>query len=223
MIGVLVPVHNEERLLGQCLRSVMIAARHHQLQESVEIVVILDNCEDDSLIIAKRLPVTCINIRARNVGLARAVGAEYLLSQGARWIACTDADSRVAPDWLVAQLALQADMVCGTVDIDDWGTVSESVRRLYEKNYHHRDGHRHIHGANLGFDGRTYRLSGGFPACTNHEDVQLVRRFERMDARIAWSCRPRVVTSSRLCGRAKEGFAHYLHSITRQVDSRYSG
>lgn len=50
-----------------------------------------------------------------NVGHARAAGAQELLNQGVRWIACTDADSTVAEDWLVEQLALEADAVCGTV------------------------------------------------------------------------------------------------------------
>ena len=104
MIGVVVPVHNEEACLEGCLMALSAAALHPDLDsEPVLVVVVLDGCDDDSHAIAQRhatTPLICLSISARNVGMARHAGAEYLLARDARWLAFTDADSRVAPDWL---------------------------------------------------------------------------------------------------------------------------
>ena len=100
MIGVVVPVHNEEDCLEACLMALRVAAMHPGLnQEPVVMVVVLDDCSDNSTVIAARHatgPMTCLTIAARNVGMARHAGAEHLLARNARWLAFTDADSRVA-------------------------------------------------------------------------------------------------------------------------------
>ncbi len=99
---------------------------------------------------------------------------------GARWLSCTDADSRVPEDWLVAQLALGADAVCGTVTVDRWSEGFEPQARIrYHDAYQDSDGHRHIHGANLGISAAAYVRAGGFEALACHEDVQLVRQLQR--------------------------------------------
>ncbi|MBA1232248.1 glycosyltransferase family 2 protein [Pseudomonas viridiflava] len=215
MIGVLIPVHNEERLLGLCLETVLLAAAHPSLNgERVEVLVVLDTCTDRSAEIAGLYGVMTLEIQARNVGQARAQGAAFLLARGARWLACTDGDSNVASDWLAEQLALDADAVCGTVTPDAWGhEISVAAQTAYNTHYQHRDGHRHIHGANLGVSSMAYLQAGGFPALACHEDVHLVRQLELIGARIAWSCRPRVTTSTRLDSKARGGFGDYLRSL----------
>ena len=131
MIGILIPAHNEEALLDDCLRAARIAANHPGLLgEAVQILVVLDSCSDASAAIAQAHEVHCLHVQARNVGHARGVGAGYLLEQGARWISCTDADSRVAPDWLVAQLAQGCDAVCGTVTVDAWSDGFDPAESL---------------------------------------------------------------------------------------------
>ncbi|MCF5653380.1 glycosyltransferase, partial [Pseudomonas syringae] len=164
MIGILIPVHNEEALLGDCLKAALIAAAHPGLlSEAVTILVVLDSCSDGSAAIAQAYPVQCLEAQARNVGHVRGVGARHLLNQGARWISCTDADSRVAPDWLVAQLALGVDAVCGTVTVDAWSEDFDPAAQIrYHQGYEARDGHRHIHGANLGVSAGAYIRAGGF-------------------------------------------------------------
>jgi glycosyltransferase involved in cell wall biosynthesis len=108
MIGILIPAHNEEALLEDCLQAALRAAQHELLDgETVEVLVVLDSCTDRSSDIVDSYPVHCLEIDARNVGQARAAGARFLLERGARWISCSDADSRVAHDWLVAQLSLK--------------------------------------------------------------------------------------------------------------------
>ncbi|MFN3358158.1 MAG: glycosyltransferase [Pseudomonas sp.] len=215
MIGILIPVHNEETLLADCLDAALIAARHAGLLgEPVQILVVLDTCSDGSAAIAQAYPVQRLELQARNVGQVRGAGARHLLNQGARWIACTDADSRVAPDWLVAQLALGSDAVCGTVTVDAWSEGFDPAAQIrYHQGYEARDGHRHIHGANLGVSAGAYIRAGGFEPLACHEDVQLVRNLERCGASIAWSHGPQVVTSARLEARAEGGFGDYLKSL----------
>ncbi len=215
MIGILIPVHNEEALLGECLNAASIAAIHPELQgEAVHILVVLDSCSDASAAIAQAHGVQSLPVQARNVGHARGAGARHLLNQGARWIACTDADSRVAPDWLVAQLALGCDAVCGTVTVDAWSEGFDAAAQIrYHQAYEARDGHRHIHGANLGISASAYLQAGGFEPLACHEDVQLVRNLERCGASIAWSHSPQVITSARLDCRSQGGFGDYLKGL----------
>jgi glycosyltransferase involved in cell wall biosynthesis len=216
MIGVLIPVHNEELLLDECLRAVLQAARHPDLAgEVVTVLLVLDSCTDASASIARQYPATVLEVAVRNVGLARAAGARVLLEQGARWIACTDGDSTVAEDWLVEQLALDADAVCGTITPGVWDkNIPECAQIRYQQHYQHREGHRHIHGANLGISAAAYVIAGGFPPLACHEDVHLIRQLELSGARIAWSCRPRVTTSTRLDARAEGGFGDYLLGLS---------
>lgn len=214
MIGVAVPAHNEQALLGRCLDALERAARHPGLQgEPVRLVVVLDACTDASAVVAAGHGVLPLVVQHRNVGRTRAAGAQALLDAGAQWLAFTDADSEVADDWLVAQLALHeagADAVCGCVSVADWSAHSPQVRGRYEAHYCPVEGHRHIHGANLGVQAQAYRRAGGFRPLACGEDVALVHDLEASGARIAWSITPRVHTSARRQARARGGFADFL-------------
>ncbi|CAH2790007.1 MAG: Glycosyl transferase, group 2 family [uncultured Paraburkholderia sp.] len=111
------------------------------------IVVVLDDCDDFSGAIARAYGVEMMSLKARNVGIARATGADCLLTGGARWLAFTDADSRVSRGWLVAQLGLGADAVCGSIAMDDWTAHPLSVREYFHKTYVDADGRIDLPGA----------------------------------------------------------------------------
>lgn len=218
MLGVVIPAHNEEEHLGACLNAVRASAGCAALHgEPVTVIVVLDACTDRSAAIAGAPDVTVVAIDARNVGLARAKGAAEALRQGARWLAFTDADSCVAEDWLAAQLRERGDAVCGTVQIASWADHHERVQRHHERHYQDRDGHRHVHGANLGVAAEAYRAAGGFPPLRCHEDVALVRALQRVGASVIWSAAPRVLTSARRSFRAVEGFGATLLSLERDL------
>ena len=259
MIGVVIPAHNEERELEQCLAALRVAAADPALRgETVRVTVVLDSCSDGSRAIAERHAgrgdnrdplhqegrvdsnsgnsgianlggyrgnggvvsggsanciVDIIVLASRNVGAARAAGAAQLLALGARWLAFSDADTRVSPGWLAAQLALDVDVVCGTVAVDDWSPHrddADALRRHFGRSYTDADGHRHIHGANLGVSASAYVRAGGFEPLACSEDVALVAALERCGARFAWSSAPRVVTSARQNARASGGFGDTL-------------
>ncbi|TDG03413.1 glycosyltransferase [Paraburkholderia guartelaensis] len=211
MIGIVIPAHDEECLLTPCLHAAIAAARHPALSgEPVRVLVVLDACTDASAGIAQRAGVESLAVDARNVGVARAAGAFWMLERGARWLAFSDADSRVAPDWLVMQLAQGVDAVCGPVTVDDWSRHPARTLDAWRARYHDADGHRHVHGANLGVCAHAYRRAGGFAPLACGEDVALVEMLGATGAVIAWSAAPRVVTSARLDARVCGGFGDTL-------------
>lgn len=218
MIGVVVPANDEESLIGRCLDALAAAARHPDLRgEPVEIVVVLDACRDATGRVATAHGAACIAVEARNVGIARAAGASALIARGARWLAFTDADSAVAPDWLARQVETAVDAVCGVVCIDDWDDYAAEVRASYEAGYVDADHHRHIHGASLGVSSAAYIRVGGFAPLRSSEDVELVRRLDVQGATIRWTNAVRVNTSARRIARAPEGFAAHLHRVERRM------
>jgi glycosyltransferase involved in cell wall biosynthesis len=214
MLAILIPAHNEEDTIQDAIEAARCAASDPMLDgEPVEVIVVLDSCDDATAVRAAEAGARTVSIGARNVGVARAVGAEAGLALGARWLAFTDADTRVSPTWLADQLALEADAVCGCVGVDDWsphGVHAGLLDLHFRETYTDQDGHRHIHGANLGVSAPAYRKAGGFRHLACSEDVDLVRSLEATGARIAWSARPRVVTSARRNARARGGFADAL-------------
>jgi len=85
MIGVVVPAHNEEALLKPCLIALAEASCHPLLDgEAVRIVVVLDACDDRTGVIAHAHGAQTLSVSARNVGIARAAGADLLLAEGER-------------------------------------------------------------------------------------------------------------------------------------------
>ncbi len=218
MLGVVVPAHDEEASIGACLHSLQIASRDPKLSgETVLIVVAVDACADGTKQIVLAHGASIVELESRNVGMARALGARHALEAGARWLAFTDADSVVAPDWLSAQLGQGSDAVCGTIQVLDWGGYGERMQQQHEATYVDADGHRHIHGANLGVAAAAYRGVGGFRALRSSEDVALVQALSESGASIAWSAAPRVVTSARGHYRAPGGFGETLMRVGRQL------
>lgn len=219
MIAVVIPAHNEARRLGYCLKAVKAAAALSEAAgHLVQILVVLDRCSDASAAIARRHNVQTLELDAGNVGVARRAGAAVMLERGAQWLAFTDADSRVPPHWLISQRQWQADAVCGTVHIERWQSwQTAALRKLYRSRYQAHEGHRHIHGANLGVCAQAYTKVGGFQPLAAHEDVQLVLALEASGAQIVWTAQHSVATSSREDSRAREGFGDYLRGLHGQV------
>lgn len=217
MIAVIVPAHNEEDHITSCLIALRVAAQCPRLRgEQTVLVVVLDACTDRTRSIAKRMGATTIALSCRNVGAARALGADLALAAGARWLAFTDADTQVAPDWISAQIAQRKDAVCGTVAVRDWDTYGDTMRAHYDATYTDADGHRHIHGANLGLSADAYQRAGGFQALASSEDVALIESLKASGASIAWSAAPRVFTSARRMFRAPGGFGATLARVEQE-------
>ncbi len=217
MIGIVIPAHDEADCIVASVQAALSAGAHPELGgEPVEVCVVLDACTDQTRALAEALGVSTLELTARNVGAARAAGADALLARGARWLSFTDADTVVSRRWLVDQLELDADLVCGSIAVGDWAQHKEHevfLKEHFRCTYTDADGHRHIHGANLGVSAAAYRRIGGFQALACSEDVALVRAAEANGERIAWSAAPRVMTSARTCAKARGGFGDTLLAV----------
>ncbi|UDU83141.1 glycosyltransferase [Pseudomonas sp. HN2-3] len=214
MIGVVIPAHNEENQIAACLSSVLLAAAHPSLaDQEIRIVVVLDDCSDQTDKIVEAHGVFRLDVCYQNVGKARATGADLVLAAGANWLAFTDADTVVPRDWLARQIEFKADAVCGTVEVDSWADHGELVRLKYMERYEFIEDHRHIHGANLGLSAEAYLKAGGFQHLTAHEDVGLVADLSRIGAHIIWTAKNPVITSARKDYKCRSGFGEYLSSL----------
>lgn len=223
MIGVVIPVHNEAALLGECLESIARAARDPGLHdEPVEIVAVLDACTDRSAAIAVRRRAQIVSLDARCVGAARALGASFAIDSGARWIAFTDADCVVPEHWLSAQLAADADVTCGPVRIEDWSAHPFGMQERFVQLYG-RAGAFHVHGANLGISAAAYRRTGGFPRLRKGEAEVLVASVARLGGRVAWDGSPAVTTSARWESTVEGGFASLLSDLRGTCLAELSG
>ncbi|MGJ0118666.1 glycosyltransferase [Williamsia sp. MIQD14] len=210
---VVVPAHNERDGLPDALAAIDRAAT--RVSVPVQVVVVADACDDGSETVAAR-HVQVRTVGARNVGAARAAGFLGFPTRSDVWFASTDADSRVPDEWLVSHLRLAdagADAVVGTIVPMDWDHWPHDAAQRFAAQYADRDGHRHIHGANLGVRASVYATLGGFAPLTHDEDVDLVHRLEASTRPIAWSAQAPVFTSTRARGRVPAGFATSLPAL----------
>nr|WP_317735901.1 glycosyltransferase [Gordonia amicalis] len=214
-IVVVVPAHNERALLPSCLTALDAAVAG--VRVSVQVIVVLDSCDDDS---AEIVPdhVTTLHVAARCVGTARreGFGAAAPTPADTTWFATTDADSVVPPDWLrthVQAAGSGADAFVGIITPDGFDGWPPGTATTFARSYDARPGHQHVHGANLGVRASAYAAAGGFRDLDAHEDVDLVRRLQETAAHIVWGAEAPVLTSTRRSGRTVDGFASYLRQL----------
>jgi len=219
-VGVVVPVHDEEEHLAHCVFSVLNSS---PAGLATHVVLVLDSCVDGSAGVAQRSPVEVVTVAHTNVGRARAAGVAALLGhfgdveRSSLWLATTDADTRVAPEWLAHQVALAnagADAVAGTVEVADWSAHPHHVPRRFRLRYERPgDSHGHVHGANLGMRASAYLSAGGFAPLPCGEDRALWTALGTSGAALVSTRRNPVSTSGRAQGRAPGGFADHLRSL----------
>lgn len=226
-ISVVVPAHNEQVRLPRCLAALGVAAGN--VDVPVEVVVVVDACTDATAAVVAEAAfggiarLRTVHATVRNVGSARELGARAALTGGlaARWLAMTDADSAVPPNWLRSQLRhaeLGATVVVGTVRVIDWSEHPPGTETAYLRNYRFRAGHGHTHGANLSMWAGSYLRVGGFAALRTGEDVELVRRLVAAGESVVWAADLAVVTSARRAGRAPSGFAEHLRHAAAPLE-----
>lgn len=212
-IGVVVPAHDEEQHLGECLESLTRAANHARgLGHDVTLVVVLDSCRDRSGTIARDYGVNVVSVEAHNVGVARHAG---VLSLPARidWLAFTDADTCVPETWLSTQYGFGTDAVCGGIYLSQWHGLSPDLRARYLAHQRQNIKRQHVHGANLGISMTAYQALGGFLPLRCHEDVDLIKRHMAAGGSITWAPTLRVMTSARQQARAPEGLGALLNAL----------
>ncbi len=227
-VAVVIPARNEEARLGVCLQAIesAVAFLHETTAlADVRIVLVMDRCSDRTAEVASRFSnVETVDADFGNVGAARALGVQAVLDgQPDRrhlWLANTDADSVVPRGWLahvISQANRGSDLVLGTVEPDD--TANGLLRQAWHQRHSTAHGHPHVHGANFGIRATTYAELGGWPCCPTGEDTALVRAAENNGTvRICRTGAVPVTTSSRLAGRAPDGFAGYLQRLSDAIE-----
>ncbi|MGD0197065.1 MAG: glucosyl-3-phosphoglycerate synthase [Solirubrobacteraceae bacterium] len=239
---VVVPAHDEQDRIGLCLRA--LAEQRGVDAASFEVVVVLDRCSDDTrAVVSQRATATprprliLLDSPRPGSGHARRAGMDFacarLLGAGRPHglIASTDADTRVAPDWLATQLALARDgagAIGGRIDLDprEASRLPPAVlhgRKVHARARHARirafdqgatamDGrdHHQFSGASLAVTAQIYRDLGGLPVVDALEDEAFERLLEDRRIPIVRSDRVSVTTSARTNGRAARGLARDL-------------
>lgn len=246
-VAVTIPARDEARRLRACLDAAARALDGHG-----GVVLAANGCRDDTARIARDwfaaagLPGVVIDEpdprAGAGVGDARrlAIGAalERLAPEGI--VMTTDADTRVAPDWVGANLSelRQADLICGLVLPDpeeaarlparigqlgaEEGEYEQLTRRamwLLDPVPHDPDpAHLNAAGASLAFGRNLYDDLGGIPALSAGEDRAFAAAAEVAGWRVRHSALARVVTSCRMTGRTAGGMAGALRARIDEED-----
>ncbi|MGQ0837497.1 glycosyltransferase [Actinokineospora sp.] len=222
-LGVVVPAHNEESLIGACLRALGEAL--DGVGVPVKVCVVADRCTDATGEVARAaLPGTHVlpTRTRRTLGEVRGLGAGHVLHAlrahrpESVWLLGTDADSRVPPGWAGAHLrhaAAGADAVTGLVDLGPGRHLTPDLLRRYRAlvaaGTRPLD-HDHVHGANFGVRASAFLAVGGYRPLDTGEDRDLWFRLRDAGFATRQPLDPAVLTSSRLTGRARGGLADLL-------------
>ena len=101
-LGVVVPAHDEERLVERCVKSLRAMTRG---DFELRILVVADNCTDETAELARRAGAQVlerIDAQQRGKGHALELAFKTLLAEGVEALAVVDADSEVSPDFALA-------------------------------------------------------------------------------------------------------------------------
>ena len=239
---VAIPVCNEAERIGACLRA--LDRQVDVPANRLGIVLFLNNCTDGTGAVVAglaahsphRVRVVERTFAGASAGWARReameAAADWLEEAGARdgAILTTDADSRVAEDWVarnLAALAGGADAVAGRIVLDPEDAarlpdalhargrlesayealLTEIGARLDPDPHDPWPCHWTASGATLAVRLAAYRAVGGMPALPLGEDRAFVAYLRARNARVRHAPDITIVTSGRLEGRAQGGAA----------------
>lgn len=228
---VVVPARDEEARIADCLRAL---AAQTLPRERFRTIVVLDRCRDATAQVISDvmgelgLQITVLDGPGAGAGAARRVGMDAacgrFLSAGhpRGLIACTDADSRPAPDWLQRQLEhvdAGARAIAGLIELDEHearelppGVLRRRARdaesRLRQVRSQDRGAaHHHSAGASLSVTAEAYREVGGIEPLPALEDAGFVARLARHHVPLLRPVDVRVWTSARAAGRVARGLS----------------
>jgi hypothetical protein len=248
-IAVAIPVRNEEVLIPAC-----IGALGRQIGTPVfDLVLLINNTTDGSAEAARRaatgLPLR-LTILEHDFPLAEQTAghARRLAMQAAAGLCgpggilmCTDADGRVAPDWIAANLSQirgGADAVAGRALLDPadaasipaalhdadarecaYAAVLDRIATLVDPDPADPwPRHTEHSGASICVTWTAWDRAGGVPAVSIGEDRAFFQALRRMDARIRHAPDVCVTVSGRIAGRAAGGMADTIRRRMEALD-----
>jgi GT2 family glycosyltransferase len=248
-VAVAIPVKDEAENIANCLHALATqtnSPRH-------EVVLLLNNCEDataeavSAVAPMLRMPLHVLHMvlprEQANAGHARRMAMQYAAKlvgpQGI--LLTTDADSRVAPDWIEKNLlVLQAgaEVVAGRGELDPIDATRIPARLhqederecIYAALLDEIDAlvdldptdpwprHSEHSGASIAVTVNAYHRAGGIPPVALGEDRAFVESLRRVDARIRHAPEVRVTVSGRISGRARGGMADTIRRRITKPD-----
>jgi glucosyl-3-phosphoglycerate synthase len=235
---VVVPARDEEDLIGSCIEA--LATQERLAHYEYEVLLVLDRCADETEERAREIGGVYPSLKlhfldgpgegsgpARRVGMDAACARLLQVGRPEGLIACTDADSVVAPDWLAAQLQAVSEgarAIGGRIELADDGSLPEHVRRRHAEDGWRR--HEHLlsqltgeaqhwqfSGASMALAAEVYAQVGGLEPLSALEDEHLEKVLRHHDVPIHRLLSVRVKTSPRLLGRATRGLSDDLARI----------
>jgi len=246
---VVVPARDEQALIGACIEAL---ARQRAVDPATyELLLVLDGCRDETGLRAfargARHPELRLHLletprsgpgAARRAGMDLACGRLEGVGRPGGLIACTDADSCVAPDWIHAQVDAArrgAGAIGGRIELDplEAGELAPAVieTRVRDAAVRHERiraqpgppgstaEHWQFSGASMAVTARTYREVGGLEPLPALEDEAFEAALIEHGVPITRSLAVRVTTSARLRGRARRGLAHDLAAAATDAGS----
>jgi len=235
---VALPVKDEAERLLACLQ----ALTTQDAADHPTVLVLVNNSSDESAAIARAFASTShyrllvedvvLECADANAGGARRIAMQKAaeLAGAAGIVFTTDADGRVAPDWLRSNLAAieaGADAVAGRAVIDPieealipaplleadarecrYAILLDEIAAGIDPDpadpWPRHDEHS---GASIAVTVDAFHRGGGIPELPLGEDRAFFRNLRRIDARIRHALDVRVIVSGRTEGRAKGGMA----------------
>lgn len=239
---VAVPVKDEAERIADCLRALA-------LQDEARtdgIVLVVNNTSDDTVgIVHRLLPLLPVPVHVlerelppgqASAGHARRLAMEHAAALlGDRGVLLTtDADGRVPPDWVAANLwhlRRGLDAVAGRADLDPHeaaliparlheadaeecayaALLDETAALLDPDPWDPWPRHVQHSGASMAVTLAAYRRAGGMPAVPLAEDRRFFDALRRTDALIRHAPEIAVIVSGRTAGRAEGGMADTIH------------
>jgi hypothetical protein len=253
-IVIALPVKNEARHIAACL----LALGVHQTTPASRIVLMLNDCTDETTDIVRQLvpsltvPVNIL-LHAFPAGLGSAGHARHLAMEHAAHdmrnhgtgdgvLLTTDADSRVPPQWIAANLhhiRAGADAVAGRAVIDPvdarlipqrlhdddalecaYGDLLEEIATLVDPTlWDPWPRHTEHSGASIAVTWDAYLRAGGMPMTPLGEDREFFRALDCIDAKVRHAPDVAVVVSGRIQGRAAGGMADTIRRRLERPDA----
>lgn len=237
---VAIPAHDEAERLPRALAS-LAGQRGFGKDRRLPVLVLANNCRDETAKLARAfaalpegaaldLHVVEIAFAATeaHVGTARRKAMDLAAERvgAAGILLTTDADVRLPPDWVAANIAALdgADIVGGRLVIDAavadaraaflhreieryWSSVRAIEERLDPQPHDPAPRHGDHTGASLALRVATYREVGGLPPLPRGEDNALVTRVVEAGGRLRHDPQVSVLVSDRAVGRVGGGMA----------------
>lgn len=239
--AVAIPARNEAQRIAACIEALDTQAG----AQITHIVLLANNCTDHTAAIARAVPVqpgTTLHIveldlprRHANAGHARRLAMQRAaaLAGPDGLLLTTDADGRVDPDWLAANIAAianGADVVAGWVELDaiEWGQIPailheddarecaydqlcDTIHALLDPDpADPLPRHTQHSGASIALTAAAFARCGGVPDIPSGEDRALIEALRATGARIRHAPEVHVTVSGRLDGRAPGGMAETI-------------